>query len=348
MKPLLSLLIAVAVTVNYSYAQTNTFPSSGSVGIGTTSPSTTLQVSGSSGNGVVVGTTTYPSWMGTNGLYVDGNFRANTYLVNSGSNITWGASQAYIGGYNPSTGSNTYLYFATAATERLRIDHNGNVGIGTATPNTTLQISGSSGNGVVIGTSTYPSWMGTNGLYIDGYLRAGNYLVNSGSKINWGASETYISGYNPSTGSTTYLSFGTGATEQVRIDHSGNMSIGTTDAKGYKLAVNGSAIATSMIVKLNADWPDYVFKKDYELPTISAVKMYIDQNHHLPEIPSEQEVAKDGLNLGEMNKLLLKKVEELTLYLIQQKEEAENRSKVQQGQIDELKQQIETLIKRKP
>jgi hypothetical protein len=92
---------------------------------------------------------------------------------------------------------------------------------------------------------------------------------------------------------------------------------GTTDPHGYKLAVNGSAIATSMTVKLYADWPDYVFKQGYKLPSLTEVKNYIGKYHHLPDMPSEQEVIKDGIDLREMNKLLTKKVEELTLYLIE-------------------------------
>ena len=114
----------------------------------------------------------------------------------------------------------------------------------------------------------------------------------------------------------------------------GSIAIGTTDPKGYKLAVNGNAIATSMTVKLYSAWPDYVFKKDYQLPSLAEVKTYIDQNQHLPEMPSAQEIAKDGLNLGEMNKLLMKKVEELTLYLIEQSK-----------RIDEQQKQINKLSK---
>jgi hypothetical protein len=116
----------------------------------------------------------------------------------------------------------------------------------------------------------------------------------------------------------------------------GNVAIGTTDPKGNKLAVNGSVIATSVTVKLYANWADYVFKPDYHLPTLTDVKTYIDQNHHLPEIPSEQEVAKNGINLGEMNKLLLKKVEELTLYLI----EKDKKEKEQDIRIEKLEKII--------
>ncbi|MBB6129952.1 hypothetical protein [Mucilaginibacter lappiensis] len=119
-------------------------------------------------------------------------------------------------------------------------------------------------------------------------------------------------------------------------DANGNIALNTYDAKGYKLAVNGSAIATSMTVKLNSAWPDYVFKKDYQLPSLQEVKTYIDQNQHLPEVPSAQQIAKEGLNLGEMNKLLMKKVEELTLYMIEMKGEIKDLQK----QNKDLKKQI--------
>jgi hypothetical protein len=113
------------------------------------------------------------------------------------------------------------------------------------------------------------------------------------------------------------------------------VSIGTTYMPaGYQLAIDGSAIATSVTVKVYANWPDYVFQKKHRLPTLLDVQSYIDQNHHLPEIPSAEQIEKDGLNLGEMNKLLVKKVEELTLYLIGQ-----------QKQIDQLKKQLNTILK---
>jgi hypothetical protein len=108
------------------------------------------------------------------------------------------------------------------------------------------------------------------------------------------------------------LSYQTG----LYMNLAGNIAIGTTDAKGYKLAVNGPAIATSMTVKAFGNWPDYVFQPQYKLRSLAELKTYVDKHQHLPEIPSEQEVIANGLDLGEMNKLLVKKVEELTLYLI--------------------------------
>jgi hypothetical protein len=128
----------------------------------------------------------------------------------------------------------------------------------------------------------------------------------------------------------------------------GNIGIGTANTNGYQLAVNGSAIATSMTVKAYANWPDYVFQKDFHLPSLTEVKSYIDQNHHLPEILSAEQIEKEGLNLGEMNKLLLKKVEELTLYLIkkdQQFKEQETKNNEQQADINNLKKQMALLMK---
>nr|WP_068893383.1 hypothetical protein [Pedobacter panaciterrae] len=109
----------------------------------------------------------------------------------------------------------------------------------------------------------------------------------------------------------------------VMEDPSGNVSIGTTNPQGYKLAVAGNMIAESIKVKLQATWPDYVFHDEYNLPSLKNVEAFIKLNKHLPEIPSEKEIRKDGQDLGEMNSKLLKKVEELTLYLINQQKEIE-------------------------
>jgi len=107
------------------------------------------------------------------------------------------------------------------------------------------------------------------------------------------------------------------ATDALVIKSNNNyVGIGTLNPDAM-LAVKGTIHTQEVKVDLNG-WSDYVFKADYRLPSLTNVKAYIDKNHHLPDVPSEQEVAKQGVNLGEMNKLLLKKVEELTLYLFRQ------------------------------
>jgi len=206
-----------------------------------------------------------------------------------------------------------------------------------------------SDGGTYNGVMTFRSY-GTGADFTGGpaiqlaYTNSGNlWTRTSASASTWG---TWIKILNSNTG--VQLQASTPATVQTgNINISGtalfgaNVGIGTTNLQGYMLAVNGSAIATSMIVKLHSNWPDYVFKKDYRLPSLQEVKTYIDQNHHLPEVPSEQQVAKDGLNLGEMNKILTKKVEELTLYLIEKDKQINEQQKVNQS----VQQQLNDLVK---
>ncbi|WP_276090973.1 hypothetical protein [Pedobacter sp. JY14-1] len=120
----------------------------------------------------------------------------------------------------------------------------------------------------------------------------------------------------------------------------GSVAIGTTDPKGYKLAVAGNMIAESVKVKLQGTWPDFVFAKDYALPSLSETETHIKEKGHLPGIPSAAEVKENGIELGEMNKKLLEKIEELTLHLIRiDKENAKLGALVekQQKDINELK-----------
>jgi hypothetical protein len=102
----------------------------------------------------------------------------------------------------------------------------------------------------------------------------------------------------------------------------GDVGVGTLDTKGYKLAVNGKVRAQEIKVE-TANWPDYVFAKDYVLPSLKETEKHIQEKGHLPGIPSAQEVKNNGVDLGEMNAKLLKKIEELTLYLIQKDKELE-------------------------
>lgn len=103
------------------------------------------------------------------------------------------------------------------------------------------------------------------------------------------------------------------------------MGIGTTSPKA-KLAVEGNILVKEIKVTNNIAVPDYVFEPDYDLPSLSEIETYVKENKHLPEIPSAKDIVRDGLDLGEMNLLLLKKVEELTLHLIEkERKNRENR-----------------------
>ena len=102
--------------------------------------------------------------------------------------------------------------------------------------------------------------------------------------------------------------------------NSGNVGIGTSTPGAWKLAVNGN-IRTKEIKVETANWPDYVFAKDYDLPTLEEIQKHIQEKGHLPGIPSAKEAEANGVELGEMNRLLLEKVEQLTLHIIRLQKE---------------------------
>jgi hypothetical protein len=104
----------------------------------------------------------------------------------------------------------------------------------------------------------------------------------------------------------------------MAIQENGNVGIGTIDTKGYKLAVNGTAIFTKAVVKAYGSWPDYVFDSAYPLLPLPQLKEFIKKNRHLPEIPSAKEIEENGIDLGTGQAALLKKIEELTLYILEQ------------------------------
>ncbi len=98
----------------------------------------------------------------------------------------------------------------------------------------------------------------------------------------------------------------------------GAVSIGTTSfPSGYKLAVAGKIITDEVMVKTATSWPDYVFGADYRLRSLSETETFIQKNGHLPEVPDAAHVKENGVGLSEMDQILLKKVEEMTLYIIQ-------------------------------
>lgn len=102
----------------------------------------------------------------------------------------------------------------------------------------------------------------------------------------------------------------------LSVSANGGLAIGTTNTQGYKFAVNGDAIFTKVKVRLFGSWPDYVFHPRFQLMPLSALEKYLEQNKHLPDVPSAKEVEDNGLDLGDNQSVLLKKIEELTLYVI--------------------------------
>lgn len=218
---------------------------------------------------------------------------------------------------------------------------NGNVGIGTALPNglldiqkTTLNAGGQSVVNIVGST-----WAGDgaslvlNQLWNDRYYKTiidnfggNNAQTGSGLRIQtsfWDGSKVYT-------------------TTPFVLTPTGDLGIGTSNPDS-KLAVNGTIHSKEVKVDMTG-WPDYVFKKGYDLPTLEEVEKQINEKGHLENIPSEKEVVENGLNLGEMNAKLLQKIEELTLYNIQQSKEIQVLKKENKS-VSERLAKIEQLLK---
>ncbi|HEV8513589.1 MAG TPA: hypothetical protein VGQ59_09935 [Cyclobacteriaceae bacterium] len=199
--------------------------------------------------------------------------------------------------------------------DRLAIGSNGYVGIGTTTPSSMLDIQ---------------SGPATSALRLQGGLPYNTYYLDVTPFLR---SSPWTVGYSFN------LKSSDGAWDNVLSMIGGNVGIGNNNPDA-KLTVSGQVHAQEVKVTVNAPGPDYVFEKDYKLTSLEEIKNYIDQNRHLPEIPSAKEMEKNGVQLGEMNMLLLKKIEELTLYMIDIKKESNNQNNIirsQQQEIDELK-----------
>lgn len=154
------------------------------------------------------------------------------------------------------------------------------------------------------------------------------YLINNVVQGTDYFTITFVE-YMPDDSESIWVSDGT-----VTYYNLGNVGIGT-DTPDSRLAVNGVIRAKEVKVE-TANWPDYVFSENYILPSIDEVEQHIQDNGHLINIPSALEIEKQGHELGEMNRLLLEKIEELTLYIIQLKIQNDQ----QQEDIDFLKKQI--------
>jgi hypothetical protein len=148
-----------------------------------------------------------------------------------------------------------------------------------------------------------------------------SYNENAEFRIGHGGSSVYGSKLD------LYIN-GSANTSSVPDQHvmtwnfDGNVGIGTTNPTN-KLDVNGTIHSKEVKVDMEG-WSDFVFKKEYNLPTLEQVEKHIADKGYLENIPSEEEVLQNGINLGEMNDKLLQKIEELTLYLIEMKKENES------------------------
>ncbi len=189
---------------------------------------------------------------------------------------------------------------------------NGNVGIGTSNPREKLSIDAGSYRPINFHIG------GSQNIYSNAYYDGSNKRAKAGPAyaINFSDSRMAfrVAGNGAANSQITW-------NEVISLNTDGNVGIGTTDPKGYKLAVKGKIITEEVVVKLSGSWPDYVFQPTYQLMGIHEVGNFIEAHGHLPEVPNAQQVAEEGISIGEMNAVLLRKIEELTLYTLQQQKE---------------------------
>jgi len=301
-------VVAISAIGNMQIA--GSFNASGSVGVGTATPRGQLDVAGIGdiylSNNPIAGT--------GQSIYLPGH----VYLAPF-SGTDWTFLQARRSNDSGSTNLMLRTWNAGALTDAIAITSIGRVGIGTASPQLKLHVKG---GGIM---STDPSFESIS-VKMDGNsvpaLRFTRWTGVSSHQHN-----AFIGQFSNSALGEYSFAIGTGfsaAGDQnfnnniITATLAGNVGIGTPDPKGFKLAVEGKIWAKEVQVALTNPGPDYVFEKDYKLLSLEETKAYIDANKHLPEVPSAKEMEKNGVQLGEMNMLLLKKVEELTLYIIEQ------------------------------
>jgi hypothetical protein len=316
----------------------------GNVGIGSTAPPTKLYVNGGSPSGNI-------------SFYVNGGAR-----IGGGATIGRSGNQydefAYNLNFTSTPNSYTYLQTDAAAsirlgwlgdiefrtapngtqgnpvtlTTRMQLKENGNLGIGTLAPTAKLDIAGP--GSLMAKLHVTNAFAGTPG---------GSFDINMGAGDNYAAG---IRGYVPADQpgidrvylglyTTTYENSLMSRVERLTITDKGNVLIGKTSQINsvYKLDVNGHVRANEIVV--NTTGADFVFADDFRLRPLTEVREYIEKHKHLPEIASAEEMQKDGVGIGDLQTKLLQKVEELTLYLIEQ----ENKIQELEKQVIRLKQQ---------
>ncbi|HLK30540.1 MAG TPA: hypothetical protein VKT28_18305 [Puia sp.] len=314
MKHLLNLFL-FAFVFQFSSRSQNTFPANGNVGIANATPLALLDI----------GSTTRSNFAGGNGVFGPFQIRISS---TSPSNSSIGA---YI--YNQQTVANS------SATVGIQSWAN------------TTNITGTTTNSSSA-ISAYTEHSGTGILTWANSVSASCFLSSTGTVTNWAAFHSggvIATGGSVTNGYGLYLAafpggvtnkYGVYAVDANAMNYfAGKVTVGTGVAStpaGYNLYVSGGILTEKIKAALasGSNWADYVFDKKYQLQPLKDVEIYINENKHLPGIPSADELAKDGgIDMSEMFARQMKKIEELTLYIIEQNKQIES-MKIRISQIE--------------
>ncbi|MBL4587617.1 MAG: hypothetical protein JKX84_11270 [Flavobacteriales bacterium] len=258
--------------------------------------------------------------------------------------------------YSNTTSSSRTVFSAASNSSLFYIKGNGDVGIGTSSPAYKLDIQSSgvrglnivnsySGSSSKYGIRNYVDNAGTGvryGLYsstqgnsADGSSVYGIYstvssngstaptygvyssVSSSGTGTHYGVYTIAVGAGNRALYASNTTSTGWAGYFNGDVYCSADMTIATTtEATGYELSVNGQIICGELKVQDSGSWPDYVFADEYKLRSLEELEKSINENNHLPGVPSAATVEAEGISIGEMTKTLMEKIEELTLYMI--------------------------------
>lgn len=200
----------------------------------------------------------------------------------------------------------------------ITLNASNNAGIGTAEPLARLHVRGTTGIDEIAINSGNISEEATIQFYSGG---VGALAAEKKTFVQLSNNDLKI-GTNSNNDNGKFIIRSNGS-DRMWVDSAGNVTIGTAYkvANGYRLSVNGKIMSEEVRVQMDADWPDYVFDKNYKLMPMEELQNYIATHKHLPGFAPAAEVKRNGIDLGNTNKQLLEKVEELTLYMLALKKE---------------------------
>ncbi|MHC0446381.1 hypothetical protein ACWA1F_13305 [Flavobacterium sp. 3-218] len=303
----------------FNFAQ-NKIESTGNVGIGTTNPTSSLTITSSPSqyfSHIYFGEPTATSGQASATLCFGGSGIQHAGFSWVPSTTIQGKLFLSFGGYDNGMYNPIKMTFQA----------DGNIGIGTTAPKQKLTI---------VGDQTVIDQGGpTNGQNSTALLRLQSSPNGAGEVLDFGMNIKSYGWIQPQDFNDPNAFY-----NLILNAKGGNVGIGIINPKN-KLDVNGT-IHSKEVKGDMSGWSDFVFKKEYNLPTLEQVEKHITEKGHLENIPNEEEVLKNGINLGEMNAKLLQKIEELTLYMIEMKKENESIRKensIIKKDLNELKKQ---------